>query len=200
MSARPCTSPIAFASLVDYWLGERADEREQALEDHFFACGHCTERLEELARLGAGVRAAFRSGAVHAVVSAPFLDKLKREGVRVREYRLAPGESVNCTVGADEFVISRLSADLAGVKRLDVFEDIDDGKLRLAMHDVPFDAAAGEVLVCPPPALLRKLPAHVGRVRLVAVDEAGSRTLGEYTFNHSPTWAERGGPGGSGAG
>ena len=182
MSTRPCASPIEFAALVDYWLGDATGE---ALEEHLFACGHCSARLEELARLGAGVRAAFRSGAVAAVVSAPFLEKLKREGVRLREYRLGPGETVNCTIRAtDDFVVSRLSADLAGVKRLDLFKDVDGGGI-VEIHDVPFDPSAGEVLMLPPAAALKKMPAHVLRVRLVAVEEAGSRTIGEYTFNHS---------------
>lgn len=186
MSARPCSSPVEFAALVDYWLGELAAGREQAVEEHLFACGHCAARLEELARLGAGVRAAFRSGGVRAVVPAAFVDKLRNEGMRLREYRVAPGGSVNCTIGAaDDFVVSRLSADLSGVERLDVVQVADDGSAPLAMHDVPFDPAAGEVLVIPPPALLRQTPAHVARMRLVAVDEAGSRTIGEYTFNHS---------------
>lgn len=185
MSARPCTSPIAFASLVDYCLGELGAERGEALEEHLFACGGCAARLDELARLAAGVRATFRSGGVYAVVSPSFVEKLRGEGLRVREYRLAPGGSVDCTIRAADFVISRLSADLSGVKRLDLFEEVDDGRAGLAMHDVPFDPAAGEVLVCPPPALLRKMPTHVARMRLVAVDEAGSRTLGEYTFHHA---------------
>lgn len=186
MSTQPCASPIGFAALADYWLGELAGKPAEALEEHLFACGHCAARLEELARLGAGVRGAFRSGSVRAVVSAPFVEKMRREGVRLREYRVSPGESVACTIAAaDDFVVSRLSADLSGVRRLDLFEDIDDGKVRLAAYDVPFDPAAGEVLVVPPPAALKKMPAHVARVRLVAVDEAGSRTLGEYTFNHA---------------
>ncbi len=186
MNAPACASPIAFASLVDYWLGELAGEREEALEEHLFACGRCAARLDELVRLGAGVRAAFRSGGVCAIVSAPFVEKLRSEGLRLREYRAAPGESVSCTItAADDFVISRLSAELSGVKRLDLFEDVDGGRLRLAMQDVPFDARAGEVLFLPPAAALREMPSHVARLRLVAVDEAGGRTIGEYTFNHT---------------
>jgi hypothetical protein len=184
MSAPPCRSPIELAALVDYWLGD-AGGREQALEEHFFACAHCAARLEELARLGAGVRGAFRAGGIGAIVSAGFLETLKRAGVRVRDYRVAPGESVDCMIRAtDDFVIGRMSADLSGVKRLDLLEDIDDGRMRLALEDVPFDPSASEVLICPPPAMLRSAE-HVARVRLVAVDEAGSRTIGEYTFNHS---------------
>jgi hypothetical protein len=33
---------------------------------------------------------------------------------------------------------------------------------------------------------VRGLPANTLRVRLVAVDEAGERALGEYTFAHTP--------------
>ena len=186
MSARPCASPIAFPSLVDYWLGELGGEREQALEEHLFGCGLCAARLEELARLGEGTRAAFRSGLVRAVVTAPFLEKLRSEGVRVREYRLAPGGTVNCSIGAaDDYVVSRLSADLSGVKRVDLVQELDEGGTRHAMEDVPFDPAAGEVIVCPAPARLRQMPTYVAHMRLVAVDEAGSRTIAEYTLNHS---------------
>lgn len=187
MRQESCAAPVAFPVLVEYWFGELEPAREETLEEHFFACAHCTRRLDELAALGAGVRAAFVSGTVRAVVTAAFMEKLKREGMRVREYRLAPGGAVDCTIGAaDDFVISRLSVPLGGVTRLDLVEDIDGGRLRVALRDLPFDPAAGEVLFCPSPSALKKMPAHVGRVRLVAVDEAGERMLGEYTFNHTP--------------
>jgi len=52
---------------------------------------------------------------------------------------------------------------------------------------VPFDAAAGEVLMCPAPAPLKRRGAFTHRVRLVAVEDAGERLLGEYTFEHAPS-------------
>jgi hypothetical protein len=55
------------------------------------------------------------------------------------------------------------------------------------VEDVPFDPDAGELLSLPSAAALRKLPAHTSRVRLVAMDEAGARPLGEYTFAHAPS-------------
>ena len=51
--------------------------------------------------------------------------------------------------------------------------------------DVPFDPEAGEVLFMPTAATLRQMPSHTLRVRLVAVDETGERSLGDYTFRHS---------------
>jgi hypothetical protein len=52
---------------------------------------------------------------------------------------------------------------------------------------VPFDAATGEVLMCPAPAPLKRRGAFTHRVRLMAVEDAGERLLGEYTFEHAPS-------------
>ena len=54
------------------------------------------------------------------------------------------------------------------------------------MEDVPFDEEAGEVLLTPSTPALRRMPAHISRVQLLAVDESGERNLGEYAFAHTP--------------
>ena len=173
-----------FAELVEYWFGERDDE---ALEEHLLGCAECTARLEELAALGAGIRAAFRSGALRAVLPHAFLEALKREGLRLREYRVPPGGSVNCTLLADDdFVVSRLQAPLAGVERVDLMVVAQEGAAEATFEDIPFDPAAGEVLVVPSAAALRALPAHTARMRLFAVGAGGKKPLGEYTFVHTP--------------
>ena len=177
-----------FEKLAGYWLGELPLAEAEALEEHLFACERCAGRLEWLAALSDGVRAAVRRGALGMVVSAPFVEAMKHAGLRLREYRLGPGESVRCTMAPeDDAVVSRVRAPLAGVTRLDILEDIDDGRLSLELRDVPFDAASGEVLFILPPASSAAPPAHVARVQLVAVDEAGRRTVGEYTFDHTPS-------------
>lgn len=182
-----CASPIDFETLVAYWLGEVPEQRERVLEEHLFGCAHCTGRLEALAALAWGVRAAVRGGTVRMAVSEPFLEAMKRAGLRLREYRLGPGDSVNCTVSADDdAVVSRIRAPLAGVRRLDVAHMRDGGpEERLA--DVPFDAAAGEVLMIVSAAWLKTMPAFTMRTRLIAVGEAGETQIGDYTFNHSPS-------------
>lgn len=179
---------IELEKLVAWWLAELPAGEAEKLEEHVFACAACAGRAEWLAALSDGVRAAVRAGALGMVVSAPFVEAMRQAGLRLREYRLGPGERVNCTMAAqDDAVVSRVRAPLAGVKRLDILEDIDEGRQSFAMHDVPFDPASGEVLVILPPAALKKMPAHVARMRLVAVDDTGRRTLGEYTFNHTPS-------------
>lgn len=176
-----------FETLTAYWLGELESEE---VEEHLFACAACSARLEELAALGAGLRAVVREGRVTAVVSAPFVEALRRQGLRIREYRVPPGGRVECTLLAeDDAVVSRMQAPLAGVKRLDLVWRIEAGGGAAAearIEDVPFDPAAGEVLNLPSAAALRRQPAHTMRIRLVAVEEAGERSLGEYTFAHTP--------------
>jgi anti-sigma factor RsiW len=155
-----------FATLVDYWFGDLPREEEAAFEEHLFGCDECTAKVAQLVALGGAVRAAWREGAVRAVISHALFDVMKGQGLRLREYPMAPGGRVNCTIAAsDDFVVT------------------DAGRF----EDVPFDAAAGEVLMCPAPAALKRRGAFTHSVSLVAVEDAGERVLGEYTFFHSPS-------------
>ena len=170
-----------FSTLVDYWFGALPAEEEAAFEEHLFGCGECTAKLQALVALGAAVRATWRAGAVQAVITRGVLEAMKRERLRLREYRVVPGGSVDCTLTAeDDFVVSRLQAPLAGVQRVDLIG------LDWRVEDVPFDPQAGEVLVVPAAAPLRKRPAHTDRFRLVAVEGGADRLLGDYTFVHTP--------------
>lgn len=187
MTGPACPAPIAFATLVEYWLGELAGEEQDRLEEHVFGCASCAARLGGLAALGEGIRAAFRGGALHAVISPGALEMMHRAGLRLHEYPVAPGGSVQCTIAAsDDFVVSRLAAPLVGVERLDLLHQAE-GWPELRLEDIPFDPAGGEVLFCPPAVQLKNMPAHTARVRLVAHAQGKQRTLGEYTFNHAPS-------------
>jgi hypothetical protein len=186
-----CATPVEVERLVAWWLGELPAADDAPIEEHFFGCAYCTRRLEELAALASGIHAVVRGGAVQAVISQPFLEYMKRQGMRIREYRLAPGERVACTIGAnDDAVVSRLRVALAGVTRVDALHSLDLGDghpQQWRLEDVPFDPKADEMLSLPSAAALKKLPAHTFRVQLVAVEEAGERSLGEYTFAHTPS-------------
>jgi hypothetical protein len=186
-----CREPINFEYLVAYWLGELAAAEAERIEEHLFGCAHCTRRLEWLVALSAGVRAALRAGALGLVVSAPFVEAMKRAGLRLREYRIDPGGRVDCTIRADDdAVVSRVRAPLAGIRRVDILQQVEVGGVEqpeVRLEDVPFDPASGEVVFIPPPAALKKMPAHRFRMRLVSVGEAGETPVGEYTFEHSPS-------------
>src|SRR5262245_30560060 len=97
-----CERPITFETLVAYWMGELEAKDEAVLEQHLFGCAHCSGRLEGLAALAAGVRSVVNDGKVGMVVSAPFVEAMKRTGLTLREYRIDPGGSVNCTIAEDD--------------------------------------------------------------------------------------------------
>jgi hypothetical protein len=173
-------------TLADYWFGDLPERDVEAVEEHLLGCGGCSARLEELLRLRAGVRALVRAGRVPVVVGRSFLGAAGREGLRVREYAVGPGERVACTVTPeDDLVVSRLRADLRGATRVDVVAELEDGGVQRA-EDVPFDAASGEVIVAQSVPAIRALPTCTTRMRLLASGpDGGHRLLGEYTFAHT---------------
>jgi hypothetical protein len=81
--------------------------------------------------------------------------------------------------------VSHLSVSLSGVTRLDaVFVRSFAPGQQLRLKDIPFDAVGGEVLFAPKLTEVRGLPSHEMVVRLLAVDAAGEREVGHYTFRH----------------
>jgi Putative zinc-finger len=187
MSLPRCATPVPFTSLVDYWLGETTGVDEEQLDEHLLGCDACSQRLQGIAELAGGVRALARRGVIPAIVSGPLLERLTKEGIKVREYRVEPNGSVNCTVAPeDDLLVARLRASLAGVARLDLIliDLMQPGETRLC--EIPFHPRADAVLVMPPIDLVRLQSAHTGKMRLVAVDDTQERVLGEYVFRHTP--------------
>jgi hypothetical protein len=172
-------------TLLAYWLDELDPDEAAEVEAHLFECDDCGARLRELLRLRDAVKREFLAGPVSSAVGTEFIGGLRDDGLRVREYALAPGGSVACTVAPDDdLVVARLGADLAGVRQLDVEYD-DAGGVRRSRH-IPFDAAQGEVTLVAPTAVLKSLGVSTQVMRLYAVTLDSERLLGEYTFNHSP--------------
>jgi hypothetical protein len=181
-----CTAPVPFPTLVDYWFGDLAPTEEERVDEHLFGCARCSGQLGSLTRLGAGVRSAFLGGAVPAVITPELLRAMKQQGLRLREYPVAPGGSVHCTIStSDDGVVSRLTAPLAGVTRLDLVVVNEPGRGRLS--DIPFEPSLSEVLFCPSAAGLKQAPAHTQILRLLAVEPGGERPIGDYTFVHTPS-------------
>jgi hypothetical protein len=187
MTSASCRSPLDWQTLLGYWLGELDPEREARVEEHYLGCTECSRRLEELNALAEGVGAVAQASGVTAVVNEPFVRRLTERGLHVREYRVPQNGSVNCTVAPeDDFVVARLEAPLAGVTRLDLVNIAPDGHSEMRQEDIPFVAESGGVLVSSRIDAVRALPATSFRMRLLAVDDAGERTVGEYTFHHTP--------------
>jgi len=181
-----CARPIVDDALLDWWAGELAPPERRRLEEHLLSCDVCSGRAQGLRAIADGVRELVREGSLSIAVLPAIVERLHREGRKIREYRVAPGGAVQCTVGPeDDVVLARLVADLHDVSRLDLVFRVDEGAEQ-RLTDLPFDDAAGEVMLAPPADVLRAQPAHVERFRLLAVGPQGDRLLGEYTFDHRP--------------
>ena len=186
MSASACAEPLDLSALIDYWLGDLAPDAEERAEEHLLGCAACSERMGDLVALSGGVRSLANRGVVRAVVTSAFLERLIDEGLRVREYRLVPGGSVECTVmPSDDLVAARLTADLRGVQHIDLVKCDAEGREKNRLKDIPVSASAQEVVLLERIDRIRALPACVQRVRLVAPDADGERLLAEYTFVHT---------------
>jgi hypothetical protein len=185
-STAPAPEHLGLDALLDYWLGDADAAATEFIDAHLMQCDDCGAALDEVVALARGVKEAFHRGLVPSMLSARFVERLKAAGRRVREYRVSHNGSVSCSVGPDDdMLVAHLVAPLQGVTRLDAaFKApfIAGGEERLS--DIPFDAASGEVLFTPNMAEVRRYPTHQMVVRLLAVDAAGERELGRYTFNH----------------
>ncbi|MGH6622896.1 MAG: hypothetical protein ACREBN_02940 [Burkholderiaceae bacterium] len=187
-----CASPIPLTTLLEYWLDELDEGRDEQLDEHLLGCGHCSANLQNLVDLTGEVRAAVRAGAVRAVLADAFVQRLAAQGLRLREYRVPHNGSVHCTVAPDDdLLISHLDAPLAGVERLDVEHLDGQGAVVERLRDVPFDAATGKVILTYRMERIRALPASTLRTRLLAMTPAGERLVGEYTFHHTPDASRR---------
>ena len=186
MSTPSCQSPLDWDTLLAYWLGELDPDSEARTEEHYLGCAECSRRLEWLTTLSREVRALTQQSGVNMILNDQFVRRLTEHGLHVREYRVPCNGSVNCTVTPeDDFVVAYLEAPLAEVTRLDMVYLDSEGNPQLRQEDIPFNVENGDVVFSTRIDALRALPTTSLHVRLLAVDNHGERTLGDYIFNHT---------------
>jgi hypothetical protein len=179
-------SHIDFLALADYWL---ANDEAPSIEGHLFECTECSAKLEWIARMAKGVQAVVRGGDLAWVLTPEFMARLAEEGFRVRSYAPPNGGGVQCTVTSqDDLLMGRLQSDLSSVTRLDAALCSADGTVWHRMEDVAFRPSANaEVVFNQPITQSRASGDDVMVIKLLAVDEMGERSVGEFTFNHHRT-------------
>lgn len=188
MSPATCAEPLGLSVLIDYWLADLAPGEEEDVEEHLLGCAACSEQLRHLVTLTGSVRTLADDGLIRAVVTGAFLEALVAEGFAVREYRLVPGGSVQCTVTPDDdLVAAHLGVDLGDTERVDLIRCDADGREENRLDDIPINASTHEVVLLERIDGIRALPACVKRVKLIGHAASGERLLGEYTFVHTPS-------------
>src|SRR5690606_12674500 len=109
-----------FGLLAAYWLGELEPEPEAALEEQLFADAEAAARLEVVSGVAAAIGTHGRTGRRRATLTLDAIAKLRAAGVRVREYTLAPGQIVPCTIAHEDLMVIRLRGAFAGVGTVDI--------------------------------------------------------------------------------
>jgi hypothetical protein len=95
----------------------------------------------------AGLAALVRLGRVRGIMSRSLLNRLQRDGVRVRLYSLSPGETVPCAViPGDDLVVTALRADFSAADAVTLSVMGPGGSSIGRADDVPVSRLDGEVL------------------------------------------------------
>ena len=171
--------------VADYWTPDATGDAAQRVEAHVFACVECARRLESARAVIDGVREVVRRGRFQAIVTEAVLNRLARDGTRMRTFTLDPGAAVPCAVWAgDQLIVSRLRADFTGLERVSIVmqvggEDVD------RVTDVPVRPGARELIQAFSADHLRQLPQIEVRLKVYGSRAPGDDELvAEYILEH----------------
>jgi anti-sigma factor RsiW len=183
MTASGCER-IALADLTDYAAGELPEAEAAAIEDHLFSCADCGARAAQFDALLRAIRPAVGSAAVGGFVTDAVLNRLAREGVRVRSYALSPGAIVPCAVwDEDELMALRLRADVGSASEFTLSQRIAGAEISRATGEVAA-SSQGEIIYAIPATWVRQLPVVEIEVLLIAHEGGEERPIGSYTLVH----------------
>jgi anti-sigma factor RsiW len=180
----PACERITLADLTDYAAGELPEADATAIEEHLFSCAGCSARAAELDALVRAIRPAVRSAEVGGFVTDAVLNRLAREGVRVRTYALSPGAVVPCAVWEDdELMALRLRGDFGDAGEFTLSQRIAGNEVIRATGQVAA-TSHGEIIYAIPAAWVRQLPVVEVEVVLSAHEGDEERPVGSYTLVH----------------
>jgi len=186
MSHAPCSAPIGFSDVVDYWAGDLTRAEEDRIEEHVFTCADCARAFASAEALARSIATVAREGRLHSVVSDAILNRLAADGVRIRTYTLEGAGIVPCAVWADDdLVVARIRADFAEVDSVTIVTRRASGEEISRLSDISVRPGQREILNALSAAHLRKLPATPVRVTVTAQLADGERTIAEYALEHA---------------
>lgn len=186
----PKCQRIDDAGLMDYAAGELSAEEAAAIEEHLFSCGDCGARAGELDALVRAIPEAVRTAEIGGFVTDAVLNRLARDGVRLRIYALSPGAVVPCAVwDDDELMVLRLRGDFGSATEFTVSRRVGGTEVHRATGHVN-PTGHGEILYATPAARVRELPEVDVQILLTARDGNVERPIGSYTLAHGG-WEHR---------
>ena len=175
---------LALADLTDYAAGELTEAQAAALEEHLFSCNDCGARAAELDALVRAIPPAVRSAEIGGFINDAVLNRLSRDGVRVRTFTLSPGAVVPCAVWEDdEVMVLRLRGDFGGASEFRMSQRVEGNEVVRVTGQITI-GPRGELLHAIPAAWVRQLPVVDVEVTLTALEGGTEREVGTYTLVH----------------
>lgn len=187
----PCGAPIPFEVLIAYHLADLSEADAERVEQHYFGCAHCSERLEVVSQLDRGVRDVVHRGVLMATGTVAMVERARARKVVVREYRAEPGEHVHCTAGpTDDLLVTRFGG-LRGATSVDVhlrgtIVGTEQVVIEMELADAPVDQLSGDLVLIAPGAMNRGFPPLEIEFRLTAHGASGAHEAGPYHYHHRP--------------
>jgi hypothetical protein len=175
---------ISYVDLTDYVAGELTDAETATIEEHLFSCATCGARAAEFDALVRAIPSAVRSADVGGFVTDAVLNRLARDGVRVRQYALSPGAIVPCAVwDDDELMALRLRGDFGAAGEFTLSQRVAGAEVSRVSGQVGA-SPHGEIIFALPAAWVRQLPIVEVEVLLTMLESGEERTAGSYTLVH----------------
>lgn len=175
---------VTLVDLTDLAAGDLPDAEAAALEEHLFACAACGARAAEFDALVSTIGSAVRAGEVGGFVTEAVLNRLARDGVRLRMFTLTPDAVVPCAVwDEDELMALRLRGEFGGADVVTLTQSVGGIEVRRATAR-PTTGSPGELIFAQPAAVIRELPATQLDIRLTVSDGDRDRPVGRYTLLH----------------
>jgi len=181
----PCNTPVSDDDLLEYWILAIDGSDAERMEDHLFSCADCAARLDAMASVGTGLRTLVKRGRVSGIISRSLLNRMQRDGVRVRQYSLEPGERVPCAAFPDDdLLVISMHAEFAGVETVTLSVTGPDDELIGRIAGVAVSSEDLEILWATPGDIIRQLPSTRVRLRVTS-DAPGDKTIAEYELDHT---------------
>jgi hypothetical protein len=185
MTGERCSHGASLSDLLDYWVGDLDQGAADRVEAHLFECMECAAHLAHIATMAAGVADAVRGARVQSIVTDAVLNKLSREGVRIRTFAPEPGTFTPCAIWPeDDLIVSRLRGDFSGYDEVTLVLQADEGPELSRDVDIPLVSGTHEIMTVTSASHLRRLPSM--RLRLIVSGKRGAteQVIGEYGLEH----------------
>ena len=174
--------------VADYWAPDTGADTLGRIESHVFVCDGCARQLAGARAQIDAVRDVVRDGRFQAVVTDEMLNRLARDGVRMRTFTVDPGMVVPCAVWSDDqLIVTRMRADFTGLNSVTIVMQVGGDEVD-RVTDVPVRPGARELIEAFSAEHIRTLPQVEVRLQIYGSRTAdGDELVAEYVLEHAGT-------------